>query len=66
MFHLVGFDTRTDAVVRRCGVPGLLHDLCLAVAKVVAKATICELSSDRPTSCGDNLTGTLETMDTPG
>jgi hypothetical protein len=29
-------------------------------------ATVCELSSSHPTSRGDGLPGTLETMDTPG
>jgi hypothetical protein len=29
-------------------------------------ATICELSSSHLASCGDRLTATLETLDTPG
>jgi hypothetical protein len=36
--HLVGFDTRSDAVVRRCG-PSVIWQVCLAVVKVVTKAT---------------------------
>ena len=53
-------------LVMRWGAPGLRHALCLSVVEIVAKATICELLSDHQTSCGDSLSGTLETMDTPG
>jgi hypothetical protein len=40
-------------------VPGLRHALCLAAVKVARR-----LASRRVASCGDGLTGTLETMDT--
>jgi hypothetical protein len=57
MFRLVGFETRTDAAVRGDVVIQDSVMLC-------AWQSIFELSSNHPTSCGDSLTGTLETMDT--